>query len=510
MKGLRIITYTRIFLWLSAFVLFGWIVWANLMPTGSVTLHCSAEACNPQIRNFASKEADVLIGTTKRSEEPFRLITVDPLYFDVKVFRPLRRATIRLVYQNPNQQERLNIGMHEEGGYTFFPLASHSARIADLLKNEDWKNIRSGDDILFFRDREGVQGFDDLQSFFRSMPDTKRVASYGVDLNPSIPLPEGGADTPVQFPVSIRGATTLYTFVESGEALDVTMTFQEINRHAGSDDVSVRIARDGEIIETRVIPDDGDALASGAPSAMKELHIRRTDLLPGTYRIDIIAQTDDPFLHSVTTGHSRLMFQGRLFLGGSEEYAALGEVEKDPVTLYLKGTRLSLRAPHESALQTITVGNQNIALQEVGKTVTVKLSKEQSKQLIPIQVPIRDVVLETDGYFALSQDHFFTLDRGNIEAFSSGDDLEKYDYVYARYPEVTQLGDWLVAERTIEAETARRDFSFIIVGDPALGGSGRTLKVRDLFIRLEGDPLTLEAVKGYLPKFFQKFRSGTL
>lgn len=508
MVSLRIFYLVRIMLWLLPVGLFLWIINQNLAPLGSLTLTCTAVHCDPRIDNFASKEKEILTGTSKQSGEQYRVITADPLYFDANLMRPFNRATVTMTYQNPQNQPRLLVGVQGKGtGYEFYPLVDNPPFL-DLLSDE-WRTVREGDRVLYERKADGVREFDSVEDFLADLPnDMKRIATYREDLSASLPIVGyTPAVSGTRIPARVRGSHTLQVYVGKNEPLDVRMTIQTINRHAGKDPVTVRVYRGNEKIHEEVIPDDGDGRATGIPSEPHPYALILSDVPQGTYRIEFVSQTDDPFFDHLTSRAHLVMLDRTLYLAGDREYAELGESENGPLTVYVSGTSLTATPIHESATQTLTVGSRRVALSKAGTPVTVSLPSGGG--FTPVSLSVRDVRLETDGTFVFARSQAFAVMRGDEHVLDGTEsNLDDFDYILANFLEVPKSGDWYAASHTIEDIPHGKTVSFLVIGDPSWGAAGRTLKVRDVSITFEGDPLTPANLWDLAKRFFQKQKAG--
>lgn len=504
----RSLMMIRVVLWLFPFGVLLWIVDQHLVVSGKTTLRCSVEQCDPRIKNFASKEPEILVGTSKDTTDQYRVITADPLYFDAALFRSLKRATVRLTYQNPDEEQRLRIGVVTPGSkYDFFDFADHIKIIFKL--EHTWDPVRSGDLTLFVRPDAGVKAFSSVGEFLDNLPDLNRIATYNLDLRYLARIPSYVPSTStLKIGTGIRGSRTLLVYVGKGEGLDLKFTVRDLNRHAGKDDVTIDILHGNKLLSTEALRDDGNVGANGAVSAARTIHLLHPELNEGTYRIEVVAKSGDALITSIESKHQLLVFEKTLSLAASSEYSAAGQTNDTPITVYVQGTKLSASAMHEKSVQTITVGSRQIRLGKVNKPVQVTLPT--SRDLIPVTVPIQDVLLQTDGVIALSPEQFFNLKQFSVDALMEKSDLNRYDYVLAQYVRPEQAGKWLVATKTFSAIPKGRVTHFVIIGDPALGEGHRTLRVRELEIRMEGDALTPAKILELGRKAIRKLRSGSL
>ncbi len=148
---------TRIVLWALVSLFFLFLSLKHYVPLGRLTIAYDVKRGSPHIESFASKEPDRLIGTPNKKgsdSKYFQLITKTPLYFDVRVPRPFRQATVTLQYQNPDNQPVIKLGVLQKGAsaYAYRDLA-FAEPILDNLP-EYWDKIQQGDLVLWQKNNE--------------------------------------------------------------------------------------------------------------------------------------------------------------------------------------------------------------------------------------------------------------------------------------------------------------------------------------------------------------------
>ncbi len=502
----RLTILTRIVIWLSPVMLFVWIASENLVATGSVTLRCSAQRCDAQLQSVAAREREVLIGRSKSASERYRVITADPFSFDVQLFRSANAATVRMTYDNPDDQEVLRLGVLQKGSrYDYYQFANDNPLLTAL--EVGWNTVVDGETTLFQRPKANVRQYQSLVEFLADPPDQRRVGTYNVDLSARIRLPGYEPSTAKRTDdVNLRGSHVFVVYVGTGEPLDLTFALQDINRHAGKDDVTFKVFRGAELVTTAVVRDDGNEKANGAVSAVREFQLSVPDLVEGTYTIEALSSTDDPFIRSITTSHRFVRIDRKLYLAGSNEYRALGRTADRPVTVYVRGTTLSAVTTHANSLQTIIVGGKRLELTKVSRAATTTLPKG----LIAVTVPVPDVSLETDGTFVLSPSEDFSLEGYAAPPVSTVANLDDRDYVVAKYAGVKADGRWLVAEHRVTNLPAGRTLHFAITGVPSFSDANRELRVKELEVRIEADPLTPGRIMKLLRSYLSKKQQGSI
>lgn len=148
----RIVVILRLLLGVGVLALVLWLLNQAFVPSGKLTLRYQPGVSEPAaFEQFASKEKDVIIGQSKGSEDLFQLITQEPVYFTVKVPRPFAKATVKVTYQNPNQQPEIKLGVVQKNSGIFFTPLSVQSSLLETVP-EYWNSVREGDVVLYQKD----------------------------------------------------------------------------------------------------------------------------------------------------------------------------------------------------------------------------------------------------------------------------------------------------------------------------------------------------------------------
>lgn len=493
----------RICIWAIPVLLFAWIVNRNLVVFGPTVLRCSAERCDPRIKNLIARERELLIGTQKGSKERYRMFSRNPLSFTTDMFRPMQKAKVRLVYTGSASGNRLTLAASTRTQKDEVVEFADSSALVTTLESS-WDAVRK-DGVVLFQKRVGAAPrYDNVDDFLADLPTGRKIGAYHVDVAARIELPSYTPATSASTTkLDIRGPHAFVTYLGRNEDLDMTFLMQNSNRNAGKDNVTFTVYRGIDLMKTVVLKDDGTGKGDGKPSSPREVSIRIPRPGAGTYRVQMAAKSDDPFIRSITTRQKYLMWANRIYLAGSKEYRMLGDIDDKPITLYVKGSSLTASTSHESALQTITVGGRPLILKKTHTPYSIKLPK--SNEFVPVTVPARDVALDTDGTFVLSKDAVFSVPSRDIELLTGLSDPTELDYVVASYSPVQHQGDWLVAEKTIEADLGR-SIHFTVSFEPPIGAGDDAIRMHDLEVELVGGPITMEDVR----KGIRKILTGGL
>ncbi len=488
----------RTCIWIVPVLLFVWIVDKNFVLTGATTLRCTADGCDPRLRSVGPREREIVTAVARGTKQAYRVFTVSPFSFDTKLFRPLARATVRLVYQGGTTGNRATLTVSTRGGKDEVVELADSTALTSTLEST-WDVVRSADVALFQKRGDAGPRYGTVESFLRSIPLDKKVGQYNVDLAARLEIPGYvPAASPTGLPIQIRGTQTLITYLGKGEDLNVVLSVQNSNRNPGKDDLSIKIYRGIDLMESTVIKDTGGGKGNGRPSVARDVVVKAPHPGPGTYRIEL-STSDDQFIRTITTDQRYMMWNKTFYLAGSNEYRAMGNTQDSPATIYVKGTSLTASTAHDNALQTITVGGKRLEVKKKHTAFTMKLPT--SKDFVPIVVPIRDMQLTTDGVFVQSKDQAFSVVSKNVVSLSGTSDPSELDYVVAKYASVEHEGEWLVAEKTITADLGR-SVRYTISFDPPLSTGEGALRMKELKVSVVGGAVTLNDIRRGLKKLF--------
>ena len=570
----RLMAAIRIIIWLLPFGLFIYLLNNYFVPSGHETVVYDVQEGSPLVRNFASKEPIKLIGTKNipGASDYFQQITASPLYFDVKVPRPFRQATVTVQYQNPQGQPVIQLGVQQANqAYVFKPLADMSTTLESLPVY--WKVIRDGDlylwqkDITYFNalkaqqqnlrsqkkeldawkagelaapngldrqqeinaqyqdklktittentattiDTTGSVAFSSVQDFLDNVPQNNEVLQYQYEMNRHFQIPGYKQSTSVtEISTSMRGQQEIYTYLGDREDLQFALTIQDINRHADADPVNITVYDpDGNTVREIVVPDDGEALASGRVLPERIVDITAENSQPGRYRL-VISTNDDMFIKKISTMQHLLMFIGHVYLADNQEYqSVLGAGQFSPTTLYATGSVIRASTSHEKNLQTLSVGSHNLTLDAV-------LTAEEINGLYgitTIESPKNDVYIEGNGFFAFKQSQLFDLSQTIVPSLDSIRNVDDYNYIIATYRPAKTEGDWLVASATVEAPQLYFDkgndlLAHFILNMPGLHETGKTLQVKEITIQFQKDPITVTSIFNKIKSWIHRANSN--
>ncbi len=352
--------------------------------------------------------------------------------------------------------------------------------------------------------------YDGLGAFLANAKQDERIAVYDYELPELRVFPDyQPALDRTEITKGIRGAHEIYTYVRD-EPLDFTFTIQDINRHARADDFSIVVYRGPEQLLSMPVSDDGVSVASGTASARRDISVFIPEPAEGVYRISIESRFDEIFIRKISTRQHWVVFADHLYLTDNEEYRdAMPDIVESATTVYSSGTNYQFRTAHRAGLQTVRVESDEVVLADPHEPVSYSSEDRSDRELQRIVVPKNDVYLQTDGFFAFTEQQMFDprFSASASALTNGGIPLDDFDYLIARYPEPVREGDWLVARQTVEvpALSTHEDNTIrFFIGLPGLAEADRLFKIKAIDVLLERSPLTPSNIIPRLKAYFAK------
>jgi len=437
------------------------------------------------------------VGDIKRDEQRnyYQSIISEPVYFDLKLPRPFKKAKVEITYQNDNLPF-FQIGAQAspyEWEYQLKPLENQ------YLDRIDWPKIQENGVTLFQREKK----FDTIDDFLKNLPDYNKIVVYNYKLDRDFRIPNYKPGGGLEIEKTIRGRHNLYTYLEN-EPLDFTFLVQDINRHPGPDSLEIIVYRRDEEIYRTTLPDDGITDDSGKPSEKREVRVILTDLTPGVYKIELKAG-DDIFIRKIKSKEHLLILQDRLYLTDNEEYKdSLSDIETSPSTIYTNGRRLVLETPHQKSVQTLKINNDNFKLEEAHKPFIYKVFHDQPKDILTsIYLPKNDIIIETSGLFSFSKESFF---NPFITSFKENLDLNALgiNYIITSYQSPKKEDNWKIAITDFDLSSLyfKNNSLRFIFSIPGIE-KDKEIRLKEIKFILEREPITW---KNFWPRLFNKLR----
>jgi len=237
-------------------------------------------------------------------------------------------------------------------------------------------------------------------------------------------------------PHSFRGSHTIIFYV-GAEPIDVRFSFLDLNQTARENRSTVLLSRLDDIrisgqepLQTVVVADDGRTDGKKIPSSRQPVEIKMNNPQPGYYRLQIIA-SEETVIQDLQTRQSVFFFESSLsMVDGSR---VVPQEEPRPAIIQMMGKNLAMTTAQVSTVVRVNIREQGYDVRRGRPTKVV--FKESTQQL---SIPIADLDLRTNGYFAFENFSLPPSNGANQVAVTATVDTEKIDYILAHYePQTT-------------------------------------------------------------------------
>ncbi|XOU94781.1 MAG: hypothetical protein ACNFW9_01810 [Candidatus Kerfeldbacteria bacterium] len=350
-----------------------------------------------------------------------------------------------------------------------------------------------------------------INDFFSNFPEPTKVLKFNYDLDSFLEIPGYEQSNKVlEINKSLRGSHEIYTYIGSGEDLNFIFTLQDSNRHNGEDVLNVKVYNSkNELIEEVSAPDDGEIHATGKILPERRHQLLIEDLSFGTYRLILNIPDDDIFIKKIETHQHLVMFKKNIYLTDNIEYKGIiNEDNISPTTLYTNSSYVKARTSHDNGLQVLRVGSNNLRLEDKHILNEIKTLGG----IVPIVSPKNDIYIEGDGFFAFTKEQLFDPNFSSVKNVDQVENINEFDFILSKYPKVEFESNWQIASASVEApylfinEGKDKIINFMI-DLPGLPENDRQLKINQINIRFEKDPITFSRVLTKIRQFFSNIKA---
>ncbi len=469
-----------------------WIVAQNLVPSGIFEAHWRPDASSALIGPVVPEARLLPLGISDDGM-PYRSLVEEPVNFDVRLPSTFDTATVSVTVAGEPKIVELG-GLASRATWTN-DLRPGSNAIIDGL---NWTAVRANGLTLYERRPD----FKTVDDFLSNLP-TAGVAVYRADVSSLVKIPGyAPAKTAQTYKTAFRGAASLKVYLNN-EPLDFTFRTQDVNRHAGADGFTATATLNGSRIARAQLSDDGNDGADGKLSGLRDLRLYTDQPISGVVRIDLPAP-DDIVFRETATKQRKFVFSSRFYAADNVGYL------KDPAAFSLvsNGRRLYATTTHPEAFQTLAVGGQKLAIDDLNKPFTVSTNDDiRAGGLVAISSPYGDLRLETAGLFAFAKDNFFNPDPAPV-TWETDVDKDGIDYILTSYVPPSRRGDWRTMSATFDLaklSVVSRAANFTI-SVPGIGLQQKELRISAIDVTLKRAPLTKD---GLWPAIVKMWRSVT-
>lgn len=467
-----LVRFVQGILLLIPLVVFGWLTWQELVPTGVFVVTKSQTEPSPFIdRLLPDARVD---GAT---------ITGDPSFFFVHPHRGFDRVDAEIQFKNKGASivEFGGLARPEPEVYDLQPLQN------TLLDELDWHHLERDGISLYQREPQ----FDSIADFLTNLPPRDQVGTYHYTLKQPYRL-EGYRPRFIQqsIDVSLRGSHVFKTYIKN-EELSFVVDYMDMNRDEGADGLEIVVFNEGgEAVGDLLVADDGNTQGNELASGLKTTTLRIPALPEGVYKVEV-RTTRDVFIRRIRTPQQKIVFLNNVFLGDEVGY----QPTPRPVRFFTQAKRLAFQTRHAEGVQTVSVGNDALEIERAYERYVAEVEQDG---VVPVFSPVADLLIHTDGHVAFSRQQYFNPDPIRL-TFHTDLDRLGINYVIADYTPPEQQGEWTVARasfdtRVLYQEEGTWKFVFSI---PGIVSQEASVEVGDITMHWHRPPFELSDVYDY-------------
>ncbi|MBU1126638.1 hypothetical protein KJ758_03435 [Patescibacteria group bacterium] len=415
----------QFFIIILPFTLFFWLIWIDIAPSGIKTVVYLAGQDSPYINHLLPSERVEYPDQNKKSES-FVRIKGEPVYFSVDLPRTdFDTVEVGLEFRN-NQQPILELGALVDpvsDAYDLRPIQNI------IIEESDWSLVEDGNIILL--DRAGLETsvFDFLDN-----PELDKLATYNFELN--IPYREPNYQALGYTRVvktSLRGHHQYATYIKN-EVLSLDLTYSDVNRTLGADEVVVRVFNEQDEVVFEEKKNDDQNTTENQEDSKHSISIRLPNLPEGVYRVEL-SGTSDIFWRILASSQRYMSFVDRVYLGDSVGY----EDGLHASNLYTNAKNLSFETAHVEGIQTIKINEKSVDIYTSHKKIDYAIATPGTAL---IDIPSSDIKITGRGKYALSADAFFEPDPIKL-TYNSDLEVLGVNYILAGYSAPQEREGWL-------------------------------------------------------------------
>lgn len=483
--------------------IFLWLANKQFAPLGVLEINYDFNKESPFISDlYPELRTD---GIKKEDGEYFNTIHEDTVYFDLTLPRLYKKAKVQVKFKGTNPI--LDMGAEKEKDVWAFEMRPLENKIIDQL---EWAKLKENNLTMWQKD----ENYNAIHALTDKSVITEKIATYHFnEFNKDIKLDNyKKSDQGTEINHTLRGPHLIYTYIKD-EELNFTFNIQDINRDWNEDVMTINVYKNknGEKIHSQTISIDEDQTASGKISNIKKIQVKIPDLEEGIYKVELNTN-DDLLTRKIKTKQKLLVFERQLFLAESREYIASINEQNSSLTFYNTGNNMTVETSHPNSLQTIKINNQDLEIQEINKKYVLGKNELSAEEFDIIESSQSDLYLESNGYFVFSLDNMFYPKPPNIIPIEPDTDINEIDYVIAKNYQKPELleNDWKQAQAEFDLkdlyidENSRIKF---LLSTPGLRDSDEEVKVGEIKVILEKDPITINTIISKLKNFIKRTKS---
>jgi len=473
----------RVFLGLVLVGLTAFFLYQAIIPGGKITYSYNFEGDGYKLAG-ADKFISKLTPAERvvEAKDDRQKLIADPVYFSLRTPRKLSRAKLTIEYKNESDRPLLEAGVLMDKTVWRYLLQPIENKILDQLVLV-WSSIEKDGVMLLQREKK----YDSIESFLSSPPASDEIALYNYELKKDYWLENyQPSQTKQEINYSLRGPYQFYTYLKN-EDLDFVFTLSDLNKNKDSDPVDLILYYNNQPITSEHLDDDGIISDSGQRGEVREIKLKQAGLPEGVYKIELRANSDI-ITEKIITSQSRLSFLNKLWLT---------DENKNNFSLFTDSQALNAETINPSSLQTLKVGEDDLALSETYR----QFSRTISPGVKEIAIERGDLILSGNGVFSFKADNLVNPNFKKVDE-SFPESADGINYILARYKTPDIKDGWKTAEVEFDLNNAYREWNknSFIISIPGLrteDGLGDFVEIKKVKISLSGKTL-LAKLKEFL------------
>ncbi len=426
-----------------AFVIFS-IALANTTPFGAGSTYTLYDKTMKPLSPPARVEVVTIDGTTLTK------IKENLVYFTTKLPYQFDTAIVKIKFKLNGEYTSLSLGYKDRDTWHY------NTQIMDMpfFHTGEWLNLGDGP-VLY----QKTQDWKSVKDFLNNFKANSTIGTIDYSLpKETIILPNyeaRKANTVIDTP--LRGRHTMYAYLKD-EPFYLKVTKRDLNWYEDPDVLEISVYKDDVTVFSAEIDDDGIVDASKATGISQELEIKNPGPgLPETGVYKIVFDGDgDTVITNIETNLHKIVFSSPIYpINNAEVYPGIAQ-KTDATSLYISGSSINVVTNHTPSLQNLIINGSSTPLTalNISQVITFPASSTLSR----IEIPKSDVTVSGKGYYAFSEDQFFTPTSYNQISISSNKDAELTDYImFGHKPYSITLDGYYEVEREFDLSNAVTD-----------------------------------------------------
>lgn len=319
----------------------------------------------------------------------------------------------------------------------------YSDLLQGLADSDDWNYLNSTDGSIFTRK--------DYDNYHEAKSDLElgNFLTYRYEVD-HIPfrldgyIPDGRFR---EYEVDLRGSHTFLTYIKD-ETLNLELELTDMNRVLGEDKVDLRIfnEREVEVYHAKLAEDGNDSMNQIVTP--KTLSVSVPDLPEGVYEISL-ETTTDIFTRKIKTTQNKFVFKNKLFMADS-----VGWREAPVLTrAFTDATQFSVQTLHNDGLQTLTIGEDQIIIDEIQERKNIEID---SGGLKTVSAPAANLEIISNGVIALTESSYFSPLTPTINAWTEIGEII-YPNIITSYSVPEKEGEYYISSVDFDLATIPRN-----------------------------------------------------